>query len=253
VSLRPFAPRSDAHAVDAETDAAALQARAESVRRGSVRAAVLGVNDGLVTNVCLILAVTGASSDASAVRIAGLASLIAGALSMAAGEWISVRSQVDLYEAIIADLRRLVIRNPRLVLTELATKLEQAGLGADTAHRVAAELPLDEERFFDFSSRTVFGFDPDHVGSARVAAISSFALFAVGAAVPLAPWFLASGNGATIASVMATAVVTMVVGGWVSRSSGRPIVNGVVRQLAIVIAASAVTFGVGKLFGTTIS
>jgi VIT1/CCC1 family predicted Fe2+/Mn2+ transporter len=253
MSVGPFAPRADPRAVDREADAAALRARAETVNRGAARAAVLGVNDGLVTNVCLILAVAGASSGAAEVRIAGFASLIAGALSMAAGEWISVRSQVELYEGITADLRRLAIRDPRLILGELATKLEQAGLADDTAHRVAAELPLDEQRFFDFSARTVFGFDPDQLGSPRVAALSSLGLFAVGAIVPLAPWFVTSGGVATIASVVATAVATVAVGGWVSRSSGRPILNGAVRQLLIVVAASAVTFGIGKLFGTTIA
>jgi VIT1/CCC1 family predicted Fe2+/Mn2+ transporter len=252
MSSVPFRATADAHVANAGDDAAALRSRVETVSRGGARAAVLGVNDGLVTNVCLILAVAGASSGAGEVRIAGLASLIAGALSMAAGEWISVRSQVELYEGIIADLRRLVIRNPRLVLDELADKLEEAGLADDTAHRVAAELPLDEQRFFDFSSRTVFGFDPDQLGSPRVAAASSLCLFALGAIVPLAPWFLVTGTPAIVASVIGTALATTIVGGWVSRSSGRPIVNGVSRQLAIVIAASAVTYGVGSLFGTAV-
>jgi VIT1/CCC1 family predicted Fe2+/Mn2+ transporter len=253
MSSTPYRPRVDPEVIDDHADAAALRTRARTVSRGAARAAVLGVNDGLVTNICLILAVAGASTGTTEVRVAGLASLIAGALSMAAGEWISVRSQVELYEGIITDLRALTIRNPRLVLDQLADKLAEAGLAVDTAHRVAAELPLDEQRFFDFSSRTVFGFDPDQLGSPRVAAATSLGLFAVGAAVPLAPWFVTSGTTAIVVSVVATALATMLVGGWVSRSSGRRIEVGALRQLVIVIAASAVTYGIGRLFGTTIA
>lgn len=233
-------------------DAQRLQSRVATVTRGAARAAVLGVNDGLVTNVCLILAVAGASSGVDEVRIAGLASLIAGAFSMAAGEWISVRSQVELFDGIVGELNGLAQRNPRLLLDALTSKLEESGLATDTAQRVATELPLEGDRFVDFTARTVFGFDPGEVGSPKVAAISSFGLFTAGAIVPLAPWFLTSGTAAIIASVTATALASLVVGGWVSRSSGRPIAQGATRQLFIVIVASIVTYGIGTLFGTAI-
>lgn len=238
---------------DPAGDAERLQDRVSNVTRGAARAAVLGVNDGLVTTVCLILAVAGANSGADEVRIAGLASLIAGAFSMAAGEWISVRSQVELFEGIIGELKSLATRNPRLLLDELTSKLEESGLATDTAQRVATELPLEGRRFVDFTARTVFGFDPDEVGSPMVAAVSSFALFSAGAIVPLAPWFITSGTPAIITSVVATALASLVVGGWVSRSSGRPASQGASRQLAIVLAASLVTYGIGSLFGTAIA
>lgn len=237
---------------DAGSDARQLQARVATVTRGGARAAVLGVNDGLVTNVCLILAVAGASSGVTEVRIAGLASLIAGAFSMAAGEWISVRSQVELFDGIVAELHRLARRNPKLLLNELTSKLEESGLATDTAQRVSTELPLEGQRFVDFTARTVFGFDPGEVGSPVVAAMSSFALFVAGAIVPLAPWFVTSGNPAIVASVTLTALASLVVGGWVSRSSDRPVVQGASRQLAIVIVASIVTYGIGSAFGTAI-
>ena len=150
-------------------------------------------------------------------------------------------------------MRRLTIRNPRLVLDELSTSLTDQGVAADTAHRVANELPLDEERFVEFSTRNLFGIDPSELGSPWVAAWSSLLLFAVGAIVPLAPWFLTEGATAVIVSVTATALASMVVGGWVSRSSGRPVWTGAVRQLGIVIAASAVTYGIGELFGTAVA
>jgi vacuolar iron transporter family protein len=245
----PSAP----HVADASGDAAELRGRVATVNRGAARAAVLGVNDGLVTNVCLILAVAGASTGAENVRIAGFASLIAGAFSMAAGEWISVRSQVELYEGILSELRALIARNPRLILEELTSKLVESGLARDTAQRVATELPLDERKFLDFAARTVFGFDPDEVGSPTTAAVSSLGLFAVGATVPLVPWFITSGTPAVIASVVATGAASLVVGGWVSRSSDRPVAQGAVRQLAIVVVASAVTYAIGKVFGTAVA
>ena len=252
-SRRPFTPRADPRPTDANADAAALRARASAVNRGAARAAVLGVNDGLVTNVCLILAVAGASGDAGDVRIAGLASLIAGALSMAAGEWISVRSQTELFEGVVGELRRLTARNPRLVLDELAGSLVEQGFADDTAHRVSAELPLDEEHFIDFSARNLFGVDPGEMGSPWIAAGSSLGLFAVGAIVPLASWFFTEGTAAISISIVATAIASMLVGSWVARSAGRPTWSGALRQLAIVIAASLVTYGIGELFGTAVA
>ena len=250
---RAFTERAAPRVEDAALDAAQLAARVTAVSRGAARAAVLGINDGLVTNLCLILAVAGADIGATEVRIAGLASLIAGAFSMAAGEWISVRSQVELYEGIVAEIRLLARRNPRLVLDELTTRLVDTGLATDTAQRVATELPLDDQRFIDFSARNVFGFDTEQLGSPITAAVSSLGLFAIGAVIPLAPWFFTEGTPAIIASVIATALASVVVGAWVSRSGQRPVVHGAVRQLAIVVVVAAVTYAIGKLFGTTVT
>lgn len=250
---RPFTETIDARVADGARDAAELSARVDAVTRGGARAAVLGVNDGLVTNVCLILAIAGASSDAAAVRLAGFASLVAGAFSMAAGEWVSVRSQVELYRGILDELRGLIRRNPRLVLDTLTDRLVSLGFGRDTARLASTELPLDDQRFLAFTSRTVFGLDPDELGSPMTSAVSSFALFTVGALVPLVPWFVTDGTTAIVASVIATATASAVVGGWVSRSSGRPLAVGAGRQLAIVVIASGVTYLVGDLFGTFVT
>ena len=253
MTTHPYTATAEPRVADAASDASHLQERVTAVTRGAARAAVLGVNDGLVTNVCLILAVAGASSGVQEVRIAGLASLIAGAFSMAAGEWISVRSQVELFEGIVEEMNRLAQRNPGLLLAELTAKLEESGLATDTAQRVSTELPLESKRFIDFTARTVFGFDPDEVGSPMVAALSSLGLFAVGATVPLVPWFFTSGVTAIVVSVTATALASLVVGGWVSRSADRPMAQGAVRQLGIVLAASTVTYGIGSLFGVAIA
>src|SRR5205085_5117466 len=113
-----------------------------------------------------------------AVGLAAFASVRAGALSVAAGEWVSVRSQVELYSGLLDELRALVARNPALVLDELATRLEEAGLGRATARQASAELPLDERRLLDFAPKPIFGVDPNELGSPRTAAVSSLVLFA---------------------------------------------------------------------------
>ncbi|MCX6519340.1 MAG: VIT1/CCC1 transporter family protein [Actinobacteria bacterium] len=253
MSPGPFVDPIEPRVTDDRSDAEELQRRVDSANRGGARAAVLGVNDGLVTNVCLILAVAGADSSASAVRIAGFASLVAGAFSMAAGEWVSVRSQVEIYEGLLAELRRMVRRNPKLVLDRITDKLVDSGLATDTAQRAATELPLDEHKFLDFSARLVFGLNPDELGSPTTAAVSSLGLFGVGAAIPLLPWFFVDGTTAVAVSVAATAAASVAVGAWVSRSAERPVVRGALRQLVIVVAASAVTYGIGSLFGTAIA
>jgi VIT1/CCC1 family predicted Fe2+/Mn2+ transporter len=238
---------------DADLDTADLRRKADQVGRGGARAAVLGANDGLVTNLCLILAIAGASATSSAVRLAGFASLIAGAFSMAAGEWVSVSSHKELALGLVAELRRLIARNPKLILDELTTQLIEDGFDDDTAAQASAELPLDEERFLNFTARTVFGVNPNELGSPVTAATSSFVLFAIGALIPLAPWFFAHGNAAVGASVALTGVASLSIGGIVSRSSGNSAIAGAARQLVIVVLASGITYGIGALFGTAIA
>jgi vacuolar iron transporter family protein len=250
---RPFRPRSAARPEDPERDARELQQKADQVARGGARAAVLGINDGLVSTVCLIVGVAGAGAARGDVRLAGFAALIAGAFSMAAGEWVSVRSQVELYEGVLDELRALVTRNPKLIVDRLTTALEDAGLDTSTAQRAAGELGLSEQRFFSFAARSIFGVNEDELGSPMTAALSSFCYFTIGAIVSLAPWFFIGGGAAIAASIIATGLASLVVGAIVARSSGRPELPGALRQLAIVLAASLVTLGVGAVFGATVS
>jgi VIT1/CCC1 family predicted Fe2+/Mn2+ transporter len=245
----PIAPRVE----DARADTVALQRKADQVTRGGARAAVLGVNDGLVSNLCLILGLSGASASQGAVRLAGFAALIAGAFSMAAGEWVSVRAQVELYSGVLAELRRLVGRNPYLVLSHLAEKLEEAGMDTATARQASTEMPLDEARFFAFTARTLFGVNSDELGSPLTAAASSFLLFSVGALVPLLPWFFTDGGAAVAWSIALTGLATVVVGAAVSWLSSASLVRGATRQLLIVALASSVTYAVGRLFGTAVA
>jgi VIT1/CCC1 family predicted Fe2+/Mn2+ transporter len=187
------------------------------------------------------------------VRLAGFASLIAGAFSMAAGEWVSVRSQAELSSGLLAELRRLISRNPRLVLNELTDELVDNGFAYDTAKKASAELPLDEDKFLSFTARTVFGVNPNELGSPVTAAVSSFVLFSIGALVPLAPWFVTRGGAAVAISAALTAIASLLIGGLVSWWSGNSALRGGARQLAIVILASAITYGIGALFGTAVS
>jgi VIT1/CCC1 family predicted Fe2+/Mn2+ transporter len=253
LSGRPTRIPIDATVQDAGADTEALRRKAQQVARGGTRAAVLGANDGLVTNLCLILAVAGADASPSSVRLAGFASLVAGAFSMAAGEWVSVSSHRELATGLLSELRRLIARNPKLVLGELTTQLVDDGFANDTAAQVSTELPLDEDRFLNFTARTVFGVNPDELGSPLTAATNSLVLFAVGALIPLAPWFFTSGAAAVGTSVVLTAAASLFIGGLVSRSSGNSTFAGASRQLAIVALASAITYGIGALFGTAIA
>jgi len=255
-TVRPVRPLRIAIAprvVDPASDAAALAARVAQVARGGARAAVLGVNDGLVTNVCLILALAGADASASNVRLAGFASLLAGCLSMAAGEWVSVRNQVELYTSLLGEVRQLVARNPKLVLDNLSAHLEATGFGRATAQTAAAELSLDEERFLDFTARALFGINTNELGSPLTAATTSLMYFAGGALVPLMPWFFTEGTAAATLSIALTAGASLVFGGVVARLSNRPALLGALRQLVIVVAAAGITYGVGNLFGTTVA
>jgi VIT1/CCC1 family predicted Fe2+/Mn2+ transporter len=187
------------------------------------------------------------------VRLAGFASLIAGAFSMAAGEWVSVSSHTELAAGLVLELKRLIARNPKLVLDELAGQLVKEGFAEDTAAVVSTELPLDEDRFLNFASRTLFGVNPNELGSPITAATSSFVLFAVGALIPLAPWFVTRGGAGIWCSVVLTAAASLTIGGLVSRSSGNSTVLGAARQLGIVAIASAATYGIGAAFGTAVA
>jgi vacuolar iron transporter family protein len=249
------APGQDTHmariapyVVDPEKDAADLQAQAQRVARGGARAAVLGVNDGLVSNLCLILGVAGASASQSSVRLAGFASLIAGAASMAAGEWVSVRAQVELYGGVLNGLRDLLHRNPRLVVDRLSVKLQEIGLDTSTSKLASSEMGIEEDRLLDFAARNVLGVDPDETGSPLRCCCSP-----AGAFVPLLPWFFTSGGAGVWWSSALTTVAAAGVGAWISWSSGRPLWRGAARQIAIVVFASAATYVIGKAFGTAIA
>ena len=221
------------------------------VQGGSARAAVFGVSDGLVSNVGLILGVAGADPAPSVVRLAGLAGLIAGAISMAAGEYNSMRVQAELLEREL-DLERLEIRrNPEFETAELAEVYESRGMGADRAREMAEAVMQDPEVALETHAREELGVDPTQLGSPRGAAASSFTAFSVGALVPLVPWFLGSGTAAIAASLTAAVLAAVAVGVAIGRFTGRPLVRTVSRQVIFTLVPAALTFAIGSAVGVS--
>ena len=231
-----------------------LAQRAAQVQRGGARAAVLGVNDGLVSTLCIVVGVAAAGGNAHAVLIAGFAGLLAGAISMAAGEWISVRSQVELFEGVLGDLKTALKNDHKLLNETLAHTFAKYGMQHDSAHEAAADIAKNDTNFMKIYSAQVIGINQDELGSPWQAAVSSFVLFVAGAFIPLLPWlFNRSGELAIVAAIILTSLGGLLVGGYTARSSGKNIYYGALRQLLIVVFAAAVTYGIGLLFGVATS
>ena len=233
-------------------DSEVLARRALQVQRGAARAAVLGVNDGLVSVLCIVLAVAGAGAEPHAVLLAGFAGLIAGAISMAAGEWISVKAQVELFSGILTDIKKLMRSDRELLVEQVAESFSKSGHGDKTADKAAGEIAANDHHLTEVYARQVMGFNPDELGSPWIAAASSFILFTVGALVPLAPWFFGGGMVAIWLSIILTGVGGLIVGGYISKTSGKGMIYGALRQLGIILLASVVTYGVGYLFGVSV-
>ena len=234
-------------------DSDMLAKRALQIQRGAARAAVLGVNDGLVSVVCIVLAVAGAGASAQYVLLSGFAGLVAGAVSMAAGEWISVRAQVELFNGILMDIKNLIHNDRELLIEQVTDSLSESGHGDTTAKTAAMEIAEDDKHLTDVYAQQVMGFNPDELGSPWIAAGSSFVLFTLGALAPLLPWFFVSGGVAIVVSIVLTGVGGVLVGGYIGASSGKSVVYGGLRQLGIIILASAVTYGIGYVFGVSVS
>jgi VIT1/CCC1 family predicted Fe2+/Mn2+ transporter len=220
-----------------------------NVRGGAARAAVFGVSDGLVSNVALILGVAGADAGPGVVRLAGLAGLLAGAFSMAAGEYVSMRAQAELLEHELEMERIELRRNPHVEEVELAQIYQSRGVDPDTSRTMAAEMMRDPEVALQAHAREELGIDPEALGSPEAAAAASFVAFCVGALVPLMPWFFGEGTAATVASIVAGALGAVVVGAVLARFTERPVARSAARQLLIAAVAAGVTYVVGSLVG----
>ena len=220
-----------------------------NVTRGGYRAAVFGVSDGLVSNVALILGVAGANSGQELVRVAGIAGLIAGAVSMAAGEYVSMQAQRELLERELEMERREHARNPEHEIEELTEIYESRGIGHDAAREMASNIMADPEKALEVHAREEMGIDPNELGNPVFAAMSSFFAFAIGAVLPLLPWFFGGGNGAIAASIILGAVGAVLVGSALALATNRSVVRGSLRQLSIAAAAAAITFGIGSAVG----
>jgi VIT1/CCC1 family predicted Fe2+/Mn2+ transporter len=244
--------RLSGEAVDAPTDIARRERwhRVGGVGGTGLRAAVFGVNDGLVSNVSLVMGVAGANPDNSFILLAGVAGLLAGAFSMASGEYVSVRAQRELYERQIELERRELEENPEEEKAELALIYELKGIPRPEAERLAQRLVQDPEVALDTLVREELGLDPNELGgSPFVAAASSFVAFALGAVVPVAPYVFTEGDLAFGLSAGLSALVISAVGALLSLFTARnPLVSGG-RMLLLGAAAAAATFGIGKAIG----
>ena len=201
------------------------------VQGGAARAAVFGVSDGLVSNMGLILGVAGADPAPAVVRLAGLAGLVSGAISMAAGEYNSMRVQSELLRY------------------ELAHIYEMRGLRPQIARKVADALMRDPETALETHAREELGIDPQQLGSPLAAGTSSFFAFSLGGLVPLVPWFVTRGMAAVVASVVLGIAAACTVGVLVARATGGGWLRAVVRQVLFTLVPAAVTYAVGNLVG----
>ncbi len=221
-----------------------------NLQGNTARAAVLGAGDGLLTNVSLVLGVAGASTDASTVRLAGVAGLLAGAFSMAAGELVSVRAQDELVQRELQVEKDELRRYPEAERRELAAMYRARGVPADDAETVARILSAQPSVALDTHARLELGIDPDTgAGTATRASISSFVAFSVGAVLPLFPWFFTEGGTAVVLSIVIGAIAALVLGGAIGALTGRGILRIGLRQLGVAIVAAGVTYAIGTLFG----
>ncbi len=220
------------------------------LRGGGARAAVFGVSDGLVSNVALVLGVAGAHASAGSVRLAGVAGLIAGSCSMAAGEYVSMRAQSELMQRELDVEAQAIRRDPDVERRELAEIYVRRGLDASMAEELSGKMMRDPDIALETHAREELGIDPAHTGRPVQAAAFSFVMFALGALVPLLPWLVSGGTTATIWSVVLGAAGAVGVGVALSHFTGRSWAWSAGRQLLISGAAAAVTFGVGRAIGT---
>ncbi|HYA00195.1 MAG TPA: VIT1/CCC1 transporter family protein [Candidatus Binatia bacterium] len=229
---------------------ARLEGRHRAPGGNSLRAAVLGANDGLTSNLALVMGVAGAGLPGGAILISGLTGLLAGASSMALGEWISVQSARELYTRQVRTEAAELNTVPDEEREELALIYQAKGLPAEEAAEVADRLMADHQTALDTMVREELGLDPGELGGSPVtAASSSFLLFAMGAVLPLIPFFAVSGGLAVGLAIGCAAVGLFAIGALITLLTGRSAMFSGSRQLVFGLLAAGVTFGIGRLIG----
>jgi VIT1/CCC1 family predicted Fe2+/Mn2+ transporter len=224
-----------------------------SVSGGLARASVFGVSDGLVSNVSLVIGFAGAGVGPSVVRLAGLAGAIAGATSMAAGEWVSISAQNELVYRELNVERRELEHNAASETAELAAMYEGHGMTRQTALDAAADVMRVPEAALAVHAREELGVDPNELGSPWSAAGLSLVCFLVGALLPVIPWFGGSGNSAKAASILIGVVAAAIVGLMIGKFAERRLAWSAIRQVLILLLACGVTFAVGKALGVNLN
>ncbi|MHB1599051.1 MAG: VIT1/CCC1 transporter family protein [Acidimicrobiales bacterium] len=223
------------------------------VRGGGLRASIFGVSDGLVSSVSLVLGTAAAHPGPGVVRIAGLAGLLGGSFSMAAGEYVSMRAQREAFERELAVEAEEIRRRPDSERRELQHLYESRGITTEVAEQLAGELMADPDVALATHAREELGLDPEALGSPWTAAGASFVTFALGAVIPLAP-FLGGSSGPTeqIVAVVLAALAALAVGALLSIVTVRSWAFSAVRSLAICAIAGAATYGLGSAIGTAV-
>jgi VIT1/CCC1 family predicted Fe2+/Mn2+ transporter len=217
---------------------------------GTLRAGVFGVNDGLVSNTCLVMGVAGAAAEPGIILLTGVAGLLAGAFSMAAGEFISMLSQKEMFEHQISQERDELERYPAEEAEELALIYAARGIPLEQARDITTKLIANPEQALDTLAREELGLNPDDLGSPIGAAVSSFIAFCLGASLPLIPFLLGLSQGVLIAAAL-SGTALFVVGAMLSLFSGKSALLGGVRMLLIGSAAAAATYFIGSLFNVS--
>jgi VIT1/CCC1 family predicted Fe2+/Mn2+ transporter len=224
-----------------------------SGRGGALRAGVFGINDGLVSNFSLVLGVAAANPGPQFVLLAGVAGLIAGAFSMAAGEYVSMRVQREVFEAQIALERQEIEEQPERERQEVEVILRAQGIPPEDAEPLSEKVMADPEVALDLMARQELGLNPDELGSPWGAAISSFISFSVGALIPILSYVLPVGALALAFSIGLSALALFAVGAATARLSDRPLLWGGFRMLLIGGLAASVTYGIGHLLGVSMA
>lgn len=220
----------------------------------ALRAGVLGANDGLVSILSLVMGVAGAAFNSSDILVTGLAGVLAGACSMAMGEWISVTSSRELYARQLEEERLEIRDEPAREHEELVRLYEQRGVRHETAVEVADAIMASPDHALDVMAREELGIDPEDLGgSAMVAAVSSFALFVLGAVPPVLPFAFLDGATAVVTSLVLSGFALLLIGGLITRITGRSPLWSALRQLLIGFGAAGVTYAIGALIGVSIA
>jgi len=221
-------------------------------RSGALRAAVFGVNDGLVSNTSLVMGFAGSGAANTTILFAGLAGLLAGAFSMAAGEYISMRSQREAYQREITLEAEELRDDPAAEAEELALIYRAKGLDSREAERIAAAIMKDQEAALDTMAREELGLDPDELGSPWSAAFASLLAFALGAIVVVLPYLFGSGLTALMVAIALACLALFAVGATIGLLNGRGALRSGTRQLLIGGAAALLVFGIGHLIGANL-
>jgi VIT1/CCC1 family predicted Fe2+/Mn2+ transporter len=237
----------------AGNDVARLEGRHRATGGNALRAAVLGANDGLVSNLSLVMGVAGAAMSERAILITGLAGLLAGAGSMALGEWLSVQSSRELYRHQLETEQAELLMAPEEEEEELALIYQARGLDQKQARAFAATMMSNPDTALDTLAREELGIDPEALGgSAWEAAITSFLLFSFGAVVPVLPFIFSSGRLALLLSVVCSTLALFTVGAAITLFTGRSVWFSGSRQVLFGLIAAALTFGIGRLVGVSL-